>query len=158
LVHSFSGLELSKVPSHFHLVGPIFNSTSPIIENEAILNILNSKKRIVYIAFGNNAQLPMEAHEAIIKSMSSLLADSTIDSVIYSTHYSCVNPNIYCGSNLPQINILNSPNVKLFVSHCGMESVLESINSTKPVLCVPLFADQPCSARRLSNLKVGDYL
>ncbi|KAI9295610.1 UDP-Glycosyltransferase/glycogen phosphorylase [Neoconidiobolus thromboides FSU 785] len=158
LVHSFSGFELNKVPKHFHLVGPIFNSTLSTLGNEDILNILNSKKKIIYIAFGNNAQLPINVHETIIESMSNLLLDTAIDSVIYSTRYSCSHPNIYCGSNLPQINILNSPNIKLFISHCGMESLLESINNTKPILCFPLFADQPYSANKLLTLKIGDYL
>ncbi|EDV49560.1 UDP-glucuronosyltransferase 2B13 [Drosophila erecta] len=50
--------------------------------------------------------------------------------------------NTYHSSLLPQQAILAHPNVKLFISHCGMMSVIEAAYYAKPVLGLPSFYDQ----------------
>lgn len=44
--------------------------------------------------------------------------------------------------------ILVHPIVKLFITHRGLHSVEEAVYNTKPVVEVPIFADQ------LSNMKI----
>ncbi|VVC33706.1 UDP-glucuronosyl/UDP-glucosyltransferase [Cinara cedri] len=55
--------------------------------------------------------------------------------------------NLRIGSWLPQMDILAHPNVKLFVTHGGLNSIEEAVYNAKPVVGIPFFADQ------LSNLK-----
>ncbi|KAH8343683.1 hypothetical protein KR059_004434, partial [Drosophila kikkawai] len=50
--------------------------------------------------------------------------------------------NIYLAKLLPQQAILAHPNVKLFISHGGMLSIIEAAYYGKPVLGMPLFFDQ----------------
>ncbi|XP_002031666.2 UDP-glucuronosyltransferase 2B20 [Drosophila sechellia] len=50
--------------------------------------------------------------------------------------------DIYHSKLLPQQAILAHPNVKLFISHCGMISLIEAAYYAKPVLGLPSFFDQ----------------
>jgi len=56
---------------------------------------------------------------------------------------------------LPQNDLLSHGNVKLFISHCGINSILESVYHSTPILAFPASLDQPHNARRLANLGLG---
>jgi len=58
----------------------------------------------------------------------------------------------------PQQQLLAHPNVKLFISHCGANSVHETMWFAKPVVCVPFFADQFDFARRVEEAGVGVFV
>eukprot|EP00090_Calanus_glacialis_P024879 TRINITY_DN38607_c0_g1_i1.p1 TRINITY_DN38607_c0_g1~~TRINITY_DN38607_c0_g1_i1.p1 ORF type:complete len:264 (-),score=82.07 TRINITY_DN38607_c0_g1_i1:122-913(-) len=55
----------------------------------------------------------------------------------------------------PQHDLLVHPNTVLFVSHCGMNGVLESIYHRVPILAMPIFADQPDNAARIVERGLG---
>lgn len=50
--------------------------------------------------------------------------------------------NVFIGKWLPQDDILAHKNVKLFISHCGMGSTVESKYHGVPIVGIPIFADQ----------------
>lgn len=54
--------------------------------------------------------------------------------------------NVLIGNWLPQNDILASPRVKVFVSHCGLGSVVESKYHGVPIVAMPIFADQMSNA------------
>jgi len=56
---------------------------------------------------------------------------------------------------LPQNNLLSHSKVKLFISHCGMNSILESIYHSTPIIGFPTGIDQPLNARKVVNLGLG---
>ncbi|EYC31684.1 hypothetical protein Y032_0003g1182 [Ancylostoma ceylanicum] len=56
-------------------------------------------------------------------------------------------PNLHAFSWLPQLSILAHPNLLCFVSHAGLNSVLELTRSGKPSILVPIFGDQFVNAR-----------
>lgn len=57
---------------------------------------------------------------------------------------------------LPQSEILAQPQVKLFVTHCGMNAAYEASYHGTPVVAIPLFADQFFQASKLINhVKMG---
>ncbi|KAK7574042.1 hypothetical protein V9T40_011233 [Parthenolecanium corni] len=59
---------------------------------------------------------------------------------------------------LPQKEILAHENVKAFISHVGIASMYEAIYFGKPMILMPVCADQPGNAGLLMSLGVGEYL
>ncbi|XP_016979404.2 UDP-glucosyltransferase 2 [Drosophila rhopaloa] len=59
--------------------------------------------------------------------------------------------NVMIADWWPQQAILYHPQVKMFISSCGQLSVWESINGQKPILAIPILADQEVMAKRLQH-------
>ena len=65
--------------------------------------------------------------------------------------------NLSLGSNTklvdwaPQNDVLGHPAVKAFVTHAGINSVYEAAYHAKPVVAVPLIADQPENAVKVNQ-------
>jgi MGT family glycosyltransferase len=51
--------------------------------------------------------------------------------------------------------VLSHPAVGVFVSHCGINSVHESLQAGTPIVGIPMFADQPDMAMRVQDAGVG---
>ena len=54
--------------------------------------------------------------------------------------------NVMIKNWLPQADILAHPNVKLFISHCGLGGIVESQYLGVPILGLPMFGDQMMNA------------
>lgn len=50
---------------------------------------------------------------------------------------------------LPQNDILAHPNIRLFISHCGLGGVIEAKFHGVPILAIPVFGDQPKNAKAI---------
>jgi hypothetical protein len=51
----------------------------------------------------------------------------------------------------PQEKILNHPSVAGFLTHCGWNSILESIGAGVPMICWPAYAEQPTNCWFICN-------
>lgn len=58
----------------------------------------------------------------------------------------------------PQVAVLSHPSVSLFVTHGGMNGVAEGTFAKTPMLCMPLFSDQPDNCMRLQDRGMGILL
>ncbi|HVZ22175.1 MAG TPA: glycosyltransferase [Vicinamibacterales bacterium] len=58
----------------------------------------------------------------------------------------------------PQAAVLAHPNVKAFVSHCGANSVYESVHAGTPIVGIPMFGDQQDMALRVADAGIGVWL
>lgn len=54
--------------------------------------------------------------------------------------------------------ILAHPNVKLFISHCGLIGTLETVYFGKPIVCIPIFVDQATNAAVAKNHGIATIL
>lgn len=52
----------------------------------------------------------------------------------------------------PQVEVLAHPSVGVFITHCGWNSIVESITGGVPVICRPFYGDQ-----NLNSLMVQDF-
>ncbi|KAJ8980274.1 hypothetical protein NQ317_005132 [Molorchus minor] len=59
--------------------------------------------------------------------------------------------NVKIGKWLPQQDILAHPNVKVFITHGGMLSSIETVYHGVPILAIPVAADQPQNAKMATN-------
>ena len=63
--------------------------------------------------------------------------------------------NIRLESFVPQWDVLTSSRVVVFVSHCGANSLYESLLNGIPIVCCPGKADQPANAARVHSAQAG---
>ncbi len=54
--------------------------------------------------------------------------------------------------------VLSHPNVEVFVSHCGINSVHEAVRAGTPIVGIPMFADQRDMAVRVADAGIGVWL
>lgn len=67
-------------------------------------------------------------------------------------------PNVLIQKWLPQSDILAHPNVRMFISHGGLFSTLESLDRGVPLLVVPFFGDQQRNGQRVATSGYGKVL
>ncbi|KXN68657.1 glycosyltransferase family 1 protein, partial [Conidiobolus coronatus NRRL 28638] len=131
-------------------------------------------KKIIYIAFGSYIQLKNELAVNMLEHFQKLLNDGWVDGIIWggvaSTNSNSF-PKTYTNlclvgliSNLnysswaPQRAILNHPHTKLFMTHGGLDSIYEAIQSGTPMIAIPFVGDQPRNAALIKEHGVGDYI
>ena len=74
---------------------------------------------------------------------------------------------LYFSKYLPQYTLLGHPKVKVFVTHGGLLSLIDTVKRRKPAVCIPFFGDQHLNchkvdlwsiARQLTTFKYADII
>jgi len=160
LVESAFGIEYPRpLPPLIHMVGPM------IVEeqlSQADKNWLDSDPRpVVFVSFGTLA--PISAHQAsvLVEGLrsSSYRVIFKIDKSMHSIMPSLLPDNIRLETWVSsQMAHLAHPKVKVFISHCGINSAHESIYYGTALLCIPMFGDQLDMGYRVADAGVGVWL
>ncbi|CAA7397857.1 unnamed protein product [Spirodela intermedia] len=105
---------------------------------------------VLYVSFGTQAELPV----ALVEEVAAGLENSGADFLwVQRRKESSGFAEMAGGRGLvasewvPQTGVLAHAAVKGFLSHCGWNSVLESVCAGVPILALPLMADQPLNAK-----------
>ena len=69
-----------------------------------------------------------------------------------------MNSNIIIKSWVPQNDLLAHPKLRLFITHCGINSLIESVSHGTPMLGFPITLDQPYNAALMENKGYGKTL
>ncbi|KIH66062.1 UDP-glucoronosyl and UDP-glucosyl transferase [Ancylostoma duodenale] len=75
------------------------------------------------------------------------------DSALFGNH-----PNIHPVKWVPQNDLLADKRLSLFVTHGGMNSMLEAMFHGKPMILIPLFGDQLVNARNVERIGTGTII
>lgn len=67
-------------------------------------------------------------------------------------------PNVLLKKWVPQQDILGHPKLRLFITHSGLYSTQESLYHGKPVLSLPVYADQLANARSVERQGWGKVI
>ncbi|KAJ9049283.1 hypothetical protein DSO57_1026256 [Entomophthora muscae] len=172
LANTFVGFEpASYIPPNIHLVGPLLPLESPPLTPE-LKKFIDMNPRTVYVAFGSILVPTTDQLKAILTGLSTALEQETIDAVVWglgltehdnfptsflfnnetiSTQFILNNrhPSFRFINWAPQLSVLRQKNVRLFITHAGLESSFEAIHSGTPMICVPYMFDQPRNAMKL---------
>uniref|UniRef100_A0A1Y1L5Z1 UDP-glucuronosyltransferase n=1 Tax=Photinus pyralis TaxID=7054 RepID=A0A1Y1L5Z1_PHOPY len=63
--------------------------------------------------------------------------------------------NVIISRWLPQREVLAHPNIKLFITQGGLQSMDEAIHARVPMLGIPIFFDQPFNVKKMVNRGFG---
>ncbi|XP_044755333.1 UDP-glycosyltransferase UGT5-like isoform X3 [Coccinella septempunctata] len=66
--------------------------------------------------------------------------------------------NVMIQKWVPQADVLRHPNIKVFITQCGLQSMEEAIMNHIPLIGLPFFADQPANAIMMHNKGFGVHL
>ncbi|CAH0564766.1 unnamed protein product [Brassicogethes aeneus] len=111
----------------------------------------NAKEGVVLFSLGSNlksSDLPDHMKNAILKTFSIIK-----QKVLWKFEEDIPKKpeNVKIMNWLPQNSVLAHPNTKLFISHGGLLSVIESVHYGVPILGIPVFWDQECNIRSAEN-------
>lgn len=63
--------------------------------------------------------------------------------------------NVKISKWLPQQDLLGHPNIKLFITQGGLQSIEEAIVNNVPLLVIPFIGDQPYNGQKIAELGIG---
>uniref|UniRef100_A0A915E6Y9 glucuronosyltransferase n=1 Tax=Ditylenchus dipsaci TaxID=166011 RepID=A0A915E6Y9_9BILA len=67
-------------------------------------------------------------------------------------------PNVHVVNWFDQKTVLEHPNVKTFMTHCGLNSINEAALAAVPMIEIPLFGDQLYNAAVMVNKGIGVFV
>jgi glucuronosyltransferase len=116
-----------------------------------------AKHGVILFSLGFTGFEPRDVPEGVVSSFMNAFAsiDQRVIMRFDATLIPHVPKNVMIVDWFPQHDLLAHNATILFVSHCGMNGVLESIYHRVPILAMPIFADQPDNAARIVERGLG---
>ncbi|XP_038207504.1 UDP-glycosyltransferase UGT5-like [Zerene cesonia] len=146
--HASMGKAIS-LPQNFIPIGGyhISQDLKPLPENlQKILD--NAKNGVIYFSLGSNLKskhLPREIKEALLKIFGGLKYTVLWK---FEEELPGTPSNVHIVKWAPQQSILAHRNCVLFITHGGQLSTTEAVYFGKPIIAIPVFADQFINAER----------
>ncbi|KAF5287793.1 hypothetical protein FQA39_LY15729 [Lamprigera yunnana] len=144
------------LPNIVQIGGPINTPTPSPLPKEVKGALDAAKKGFVYFSLGSNAKskdLSKETITILLETFAELpytvLWKFEEDNVLNKPD------NVITSKWLPQLNVLRHPNIKLFITQGGLQSMEEAIYSHIPMIGMPIFADQQYNVKEMSKRGFG---
>ncbi|CAG9821214.1 unnamed protein product [Phaedon cochleariae] len=122
----------------------------------------NANEGVIYFSLGSNVQsvnIPDHVRNTLIEAFAELPYK-----VLWKFEANSLPnqpKNVHINKWLPQQDILAHPNVKVFLSQCGLQSIEEAVSRGVPIVGLPFIADQAMNIKRLQEFEVAlgiDYV
>jgi UDP:flavonoid glycosyltransferase YjiC (YdhE family) len=158
LVDSAFGLEYSRpLPPYVEMVGPMLpDAIEPLPEDYR--RWLDEGPPVVYANLGTLAMAPREQLAKMVAAFGG--EDHRVLWVLRKPQHALLPEPLPANLRIiewgpPPLSILAHPNVRVFVSHCGINSVHESLHAGTPIVGIPMLADQRDMGMRVEDAGVG---
>ena len=112
---------------------------------------INNSKGFIYISTGSIYKLTNSQQQTLTDIFSSMSYDFLVSSKVLKSDL--INVKIVDWVN--QVEVLQSNHILAFITHGGHASIMESIQSKVPIICVPLEADQFFNCDAAENKGIG---
>lgn len=113
---------------------------------------------VIYVSFGSYSELPSEMMEEIgkglVKSKRPFLwvirdAEKTLENLSCKEELEKLGKIVsWCS----QVEVLQHPSLGCFLTHCGWNSILESLVFGIPLVACPLWTDQGCNSKLVQDV------
>ncbi|KAK5979877.1 UDP-glucuronosyl UDP-glucosyltransferase domain containing protein [Trichostrongylus colubriformis] len=138
-------VEVPVMPSFM----PSLPEATPLDEKFRLMMDRPDREGVVLISFGTYAptvQMPNIIRSAILEAVSTFQNYTFIWKIDEDDKVPEM-ANLFTHRWIPQASLLRHPNLRCFISHAGLNSVLELTRNGKPAILIPLFADQHRNAK-----------
>ena len=155
MTNSAFGLEYSRpLPPLLQMVGPMLDEPTPDALPDELRRWLDADPPVVFVNFGTLARPEPQVLECIAAGLASQAFRALW--VLRDQLPASMPANVRVEAWLvSQSAVLAHPNVRVFVSHCGINSVHESLAAGTPIVGLPMLADQRDMAIRVEDAGVG---
>ena len=155
--HPLIDLPLPMGPGVINLGG----STCDVGYNEDAIptdmrEFVDASSGFIFVSFGSHVQSLLEEEVELWVKVFSTLPYSVVWRLV--GHTTPLPDNIRTYQWLPQRTLLQHPKIKLFISHGGYGSKIESTCAGVPLLFVPRFAEQFQTAQQCSDLGTAEQI
>ncbi|VDM97424.1 unnamed protein product [Thelazia callipaeda] len=136
-------------------------TTRPKSLNKQFQDILNKSNSVVLVSFGSLAKssnMPQHIKNSFRETFRSFPEITFIWKYEEDDQFAHELPNVIKKQWIPQQELLEHPKLKVFISHCGQNSVEESVQGGVPLLCIPLFGDQMRNTGKVLRRKIGIFV
>ncbi|XP_041968701.1 UDP-glucosyltransferase 2-like isoform X1 [Aricia agestis] len=138
----------SLPPNAVEIGGYHIDENVPPLPKDLQVLLDSSKNGVIYFSMGSVIKaknLPENLRNELIKMFAELPYTVLWK---FETELKDLPKNLHVRPWMPQPSILTHPNVKVFITHGGGLSTIESLYYGKPILAVPVFGDQPANAEQ----------
>nr|AUF81975.1 egt [Cryptophlebia leucotreta granulovirus] len=137
-----------------HLKRPL-----PLKDDHQLRLFIRGKTPVIYVNFGSILEannMDLDALGEFVRVFNGL-PYKFLWRVNKSIHQRFnISKNVLIRDWFPQRDLLFNSRIKLFVTHGGLQSMDEAIDSGVPMLCIPLMGDQFLNCERVFQLGIGE--
>jgi glucuronosyltransferase len=142
------------MPNIITVAGLSVRPAGPLPQDSTLNRVVSESTAVILVSFGSTAcQIPAVMLSKFFAAFARL--HETVIARFCIPDGFPVPKNVHLSSWLPQKDILGHPKTRLFVTHCGLNGLHETIYNGVPVLGFPLFAEQHWNCDRAVDRGLG---
>ncbi|PAV61366.1 hypothetical protein WR25_26374 [Diploscapter pachys] len=142
--NEFTESSRPTIPAVRHIGGATIPEPKPLgPEMESIMS--KAKKGVVLFSLGsvvNGDKMPEDVRSAFLDAFRSFPDYQFVWKSSKNFQANFTHPNVHYQSWVPQVDLLADPRLKAFITHGGMNSILEALYFGVPLITLPVFGDQ----------------